>query len=30
MCAAAQAKTSAVVPYLQALNGELRAWYRQL
>jgi hypothetical protein len=30
ICTKAKAKTSDVVPYLEALNGELRAWYRGL
>lgn len=30
ICTKAKAKTSAVVPYLEALNGELRSWYRGL
>ena len=30
ICAKAKAKTSDVVPYLEALNGELRAWYKGL
>lgn len=30
LCAKATAKTSAAVPYLEALNGELRSWYQGL
>jgi hypothetical protein len=30
ICTKAKAKTSDAVPYLEALNGELRAWYRGL
>jgi hypothetical protein len=30
ICAAAKAKTSDVVPFLEALNAELRDWYRGL
>jgi hypothetical protein len=30
ICAKATAKTSAVVPYLEALNAELRAWHKGL
>lgn len=30
ICTRATAKTSTMVPYLEALNGELRAWYRAL
>jgi hypothetical protein len=30
ICTKAKAKASDVVPYLEALNGELRAWYRGL
>lgn len=30
ICAKANAKTSDVVPYLEALNGELRVWYQRL
>lgn len=30
ICTKAKAKTSDIVPYLEALNGELRAWYRGL
>lgn len=30
ICSKAQAKTSDVVPFLEALNGELRAWYKGL
>ncbi|MGR9079518.1 hypothetical protein ACU8L5_25400 (plasmid) [Rhizobium leguminosarum] len=30
LCAKAQAKTSDVVPFLEALNGELRLWYQGL
>jgi hypothetical protein len=30
ICAKAKAKTSDAVPYLEALNGELRAWFKEL
>ena len=30
ICTKATAKTSDAVPYLEALNGELRAWYQGL